>query len=131
MQKLTKAEEQLMQVLWGLEKAFMKDLMEAIPEPKPSQSTVSTVLRVLEKKGFVAHHVYGKIHEYYPLVEKDAYAKVYFSQFLGNYFEGSFHKLLSFFHKEGDIQLSDLDQIMKKLDAEADDSSTPPNSEPS
>ncbi|MEM7371175.1 MAG: BlaI/MecI/CopY family transcriptional regulator [Bacteroidota bacterium] len=119
MQKLTKAEEQLMQVLWGLEKAFMKDLMAAIPDPKPSQSTVSTVLRVLEQKGFVAHNVYGKIHEYYPLVEKDTYAKAFFSQFLGNYFEGSFQKLLSFFHKEGDIQLSELDEILKKLDQDA------------
>ena len=118
MQKLTKAEEQLMQVLWNLEKAFMKDLMAAIPDPKPSQSTVSTVLRVLEQKGFVAHNVYGKIHEYYPLVEKDVYAKQYFKQFLGKYFDGSFQKLLSFFHKEGDIQLSDLDQIMKNLDDE-------------
>lgn len=116
MQKLTKAEEQLMQVLWGLEKAFMKDLMAAIPDPKPSQSTVSTVLRVLEQKGFVAHNVYGKIHEYYPLVEKEVYAKAFFSQFLGNYFEGSFQKLLSFFHKEGDIKLSELDHIMQQLD---------------
>ena len=116
MQKLTKAEEQLMQVLWGLEKAFMKDLMAAIPEPKPSQSTVSTVLRVLEQKGFVAHDVYGKIHQYYPLVEKEAYAKLYFNQFLGKYFEGSFQKLLSFFHKEGDIQLSELDEILQNLE---------------
>lgn len=115
MQKLTRAEEQLMQVLWNLEKAFLKDLMGAIPEPKPSQSTVSTVLRILESKGFVAHKAYGKSYEYFPLVEKDAYAKAFFQQFLGNYFNGSFKQLLSFFSREGDLKLSELDELLKQL----------------
>ncbi|MEO1451288.1 MAG: BlaI/MecI/CopY family transcriptional regulator, partial [Bacteroidota bacterium] len=93
MQKLTRAEEQLMQVIWELENAFLKEIMAAIPAPKPSQSTVSTVLRILKEKGFVDYHVIGKIHQYFPLVPKEAYAKVFFQQFLGKYFEGSFQKL--------------------------------------
>ena len=122
MQKLTKAEEQLMQVLWDLEDAFLKEIMPAIPEPKPSQSTVSTVLRILEQKEFVAHRVFGKVHQYYPLVEKDVYAKQYFQQFLGKYFEGSFSKLLSFFHREGEIDLKDLDQVMRQMEDSSDQS---------
>ncbi|RMG29903.1 MAG: BlaI/MecI/CopY family transcriptional regulator [Bacteroidetes bacterium] len=112
MQKLTRAEEQMMQVLWQLDKAFLKEIMEAYPQPKPKQSTVSTVLRILEEKGFVAHHTYGKAHQYYPLVSKEAYARYYFGSFLNNYFDGSFKKLLHFFHKEGDISMQELDDLM-------------------
>ena len=120
MEKLTKAEDQLMQVLWRLEKAFLRDLMEEVPasgkqKTKPSQSTVSTLLRILEEKGFVAHHAYGKTFEYYPLVSKEAYAKFYFGSFLGKYFEGSFSNLLSFFHQEGDLNIKELDEILKQL----------------
>lgn len=112
MQKLTKAEEQLMQVLWNLEKAFLKDIMEAYPEPKPKQSTVSTVIRILKEKGFIENNTYGKTHEYFPIVSKDEYAKYYFGSFLSNYFNGSFKQLLSFFHKEGDLNMTDLDEIL-------------------
>lgn len=116
MQKLTKAEEQLMQVLWDLEKGFLKEVMEAIPDPKPSQSTVSTVLRILEEKGFVAHHTFGKIHQYYPLVDKGSYAKFFFGKFLNNYFDGSFRQMLNFFAREGSLDLKDMDAILKDLD---------------
>ncbi len=112
MQKLTKAEEQLMQVLWTLEKGLLKQVMDAYPEPKPKQSTVSTVLRILKEKGFIHHHTYGKTHEYYPLISKDEYAKYYFGNFLSNYFDGSFKQLLSFFHKEGEINMQELDEIL-------------------
>ena len=125
MQKLTRAEEQLMQVLWELEEAFLKDIMAAIPAPKPSQSTVSTVLRVLEDKGFVAHRVFGKIYQYYPLVPKEDYAKVYFQQFLGKYFEGSFQKLLSFFHREGEIDLQELDTVLRQLEEDESQDANP------
>ncbi|MEL6672301.1 MAG: BlaI/MecI/CopY family transcriptional regulator [Bacteroidota bacterium] len=124
MQKLTRAEEELMQVIWKLEKGFLKDIMEAIPTPKPSQSTVSTILRILEKKGFVAHKVYGKSHEYYPLVPKGSYAKAFFQQFLQNYFNGSMPSMLSFFHKEGDLKMKDLDEMMRTFELDTNDENT-------
>ncbi|RMG54250.1 MAG: BlaI/MecI/CopY family transcriptional regulator [Bacteroidetes bacterium] len=120
MQKLTKAEEELMQVLWDLDRAFLKELMAAIPEPKPAQSTVLTVLRILESKGFVAHEAYGRAFQYYPVVSKEAYAKAYFRQFLGKYFDGSAKRLLSFFSQEGEIDLQDLDEVLKQARDEQD-----------
>ena len=115
MKKLTRAEEELMQVLWKLDKAFHKEIMAELPEPRPKQSTVSTVLKILEEKGFVSHHTYGKAHQYFPLVSKEDYAKFYFGSFLGRYFEGSFQQLLSFFHKEGEIRLDELDEMLDHL----------------
>ena len=114
--KLTRAEEELMQILWDLEKAFLKDIMNAFPEPKPAQSTVSTVLQILEEKNFVAHNTYGKAHQYYPLLEKEVYAKEYFHTFLGKYFEGSFERMLNFFMEEGSLSMEDLDQVMRKIE---------------
>ncbi len=78
MKELTKAEEQVMQYLWKISKGFLKDIVEQFPEPKPAYTTISTVIRVLVKKGFVAHNTYGKIHEYYPLVEKSDYFQGHF-----------------------------------------------------
>lgn len=115
MKKLTKAEEELMQILWNLERGFLKDILGAFGESAPKQSTVSTVLKILEEKGFVAHETYGKSHQYYPLISKGDYARFYFDSFLGRYFEGSFQRLLSFFHKEGDLDMKDLDQIMERI----------------
>jgi len=125
MQKLTKAEEQLMQVLWDLDGAFLKDIMEALPEPKPNQSTVSTILRILKEKGFINYERFGKSHRYFPLVEKGVYARAYFGQFLDGYFNGSFSQMLSFFHKKGDLNLKDLDEVVRLADEIEEDS---PNS---
>ena len=118
MQKLTRAEEDIMQVIWQLEKGLLKDVMEAIPDPKPSQSTVSTLIRILRKKGFVDHNAYGKTYEYFPLVSKDDYAKAYFGNFLDNYFGGSFKRMLSFFAKEENLDLKTLDELMKDMETE-------------
>ncbi len=122
MQKLTKAEEELMQILWGLEQAFMKDILEAYPEPRPKQSTVSTVLKILEEKGFAAHETFGRTHRYYPLVDKEEYASKYFKHFLGNYFDGSFQKMMSFFSQQGDLSIQDIEKL---LGSEHDDSQQP------
>lgn len=113
MQKLTKAEEQMMQLLWKLEKAFLKEIIEAYPEPKPKKSTISTVLRILEEKGFIRHESFGKVYQYIPVVTKEHYAKFYFGSFLTGYFDGSFQKLLSFFYKEGDLSMETLDALME------------------
>ena len=119
--KLTRAEEELMQVLWKVKKAFLKDIMAAFPEPRPAQSTISTVLRILEEKKFVAHKTYGKAHEYYPLIEKEDYAKDYFHSFLGKYFNGSFEQLLSFFMKEGSLSIEELDEVMRQMEKQDPD----------
>lgn len=111
--KLTKAEEQLMQVLWDLGPAFLKEIMEAFPAPKPKQSTVSTILRILREKGFVDYEAFGKSHRYFTKVSKETYAREYLSHFLDGYFDGSFRQMLSFFHRNGDLNLKDLDEVMR------------------
>ena len=112
MKELTKAEEQIMQLLWEQEKAFVKDLVDQMPDPKPAYNTVSTIIRILEKKGFVGHNAYGKTHEYYPLVSRTDYTKTYMKSFISNYFSGSFQEMVSFFAKEDKMSVADLDELM-------------------
>lgn len=112
MKELTKAEDQVMQFLWKLEKAFVKDIIEQMPEPKPAYNTVSTIIRILEKKGFVGHNAYGKTHEYFPLITRPEYTRSYMKNFMRNYFSGSFQEMVSFFAKEDNMSLSDLDEMV-------------------
>ena len=115
MKELTKAEEQVMQLLWKKEKAFVKDLVEVMPDPKPAYNTVSTIIRILEKKGFVDHTAYGKTHEYYPLISRKEYTRSFMKNFMRNYFSGSFQEMVSFFAKEDNMSLSDLDELMEDV----------------
>ena len=115
MKELTKAEEQIMQELWNLEKAFVKEIVDKLPEPKPAYNTVSTIIRILEKKGFVDHYAYGKTHQYFPLISKTDYTKSYFKNFLSGYFSNSFQEMVSFFAKEDKMSLSDLEEIVKEV----------------
>lgn len=115
MKELTKAEEQVMQLLWKQEKAFVKDIIEEMPEPKPAYNTVSTIVRILEKKGFVGHNAYGKTHEYFPLISRKEYTKKFMKNFMRNYFSGSFQEMVSFFAKEDNMSLSDLDELMQDV----------------
>ncbi len=112
MKELTKAEDQVMQLLWKLEKAFVKDIIEQMPEPKPAYNTVSTIIRILEKKGFVGHNAYGKTHEYFALITRPEYTRSYMKNFMRNYFSGSFQEMVSFFAKEDNMSLSDLDEMV-------------------
>lgn len=112
---LTKAEEEIMQVLWDLEKAFVKDVVEQLPEPKPHYNTVSTIVKILEEKGFVDHESFGKSNRYYPLVAKDEYSRKSMKQFVGKYFEGSFANMFSFFAKEKDISINELEDILNEI----------------
>lgn len=112
---LTKAEEEIMQVLWQLEKAFVKDIIDMLPEPKPHYNTVSTIIKILEDKNFVNHESLGKSNRYFPLVEKDEYSKKSMNQFVGKYFEGSFANMLSFFAKEKDISIKELEAILEYM----------------
>lgn len=120
MKQLTKAEEQVMQVLWEKEKAFVRDILESFPCPKPAYNTVSTIIRILEKKGFVGYTAFGKAHEYFPLVSKKAYRKNHFTGFLRNYFGDSYMALTSFFTKEQDLSLKELEEIKKMIDEKID-----------
>ena len=115
MKELTRAEDQIMQILWGLKKGFVKDIVEQMPEPKPAYNTVSTIIRILERKGFVGYKAYGKTHEYFPLVPKEKYSKFYLNNFLKGYFGGSFQNLVSFFAHEGKMDVQDIDALVKKL----------------
>ncbi|MEH3113371.1 BlaI/MecI/CopY family transcriptional regulator [Pedobacter terrae] len=112
---LTKAEEQIMQVLWQLEKAFVKEVIEELPLPKPAYNTVSTIIRILETKGFIGHEAFGKAHQYYPLISKEEYKRHATEKLLGNYFENSVESMFSFFVKEEKLDLSDVDEILKMI----------------
>ena len=115
MKELTKAEEQVMQLLWKKEKAFVKDLIDEIPEPKPAYNTISTIIRILEKKGFVDHNAYGKTHEYFPIISRKVYTRSYMKNFMRNYFSGSFQEMVSFFAKEDNMTLSDFDELVEDV----------------
>ncbi|MDB4582545.1 BlaI/MecI/CopY family transcriptional regulator [Draconibacterium sp.] len=115
MKELTKAEDQVMQLLWKLEKAFVKDIIEQMSIPKPAYNTVSTIIRILEKKGFVGHNAYGKTYEYFPLISKKEYTQSYMKNFMRNYFSGSFQEMVSFFAKEDNMSLTELDDLMEDV----------------
>lgn len=118
MKELTKAEEQIMQVLWKLRQAFVKDIIEKLPEPRPAYNTVSTIIRILEKKGVVSHRAYGKTHEYFPLISRDEYKKKFLKSFIKRYFGDSFQEMVSFFAGDRDISLQELEDIRRLLEEE-------------
>jgi BlaI family transcriptional regulator, penicillinase repressor len=118
MKELTKAEEQVMQVLWKIGTGYVNDVLDRFPEPKPAYNTISTIIRILERKGFVDHRAFGKTHEYFPLVSKKDYSKAYLGQVMKGYFSGSFMQLVSFFARESDLSVKDLEEIRKMMDEE-------------
>lgn len=115
MKELTKAEDQVMQILWRLEHAFVKDIVEEMPDPKPAYNTVSTIVRILETKGFVDHKAYGKTHEYFPLISKEKYTKFYLNNLLKGYFNGSFQNLVSFFAKENKMDIKSIERLLEEI----------------
>ena len=115
MKELTKAEEQVMQILWRIKRGFVRDILAKMPDPKPAYNTVSTIVRILEKKGFVGYQAYGKTHEYYPLITKKDYSHFFLKGFIRNYFGGSFSQLVSFFAKENDMDIHDFEQLMRHV----------------
>ncbi|MBI9063015.1 MAG: BlaI/MecI/CopY family transcriptional regulator [Marinilabiliaceae bacterium] len=114
--ELTKAEEQVMQYLWNIEKGFLKDIVEKYPDPKPAYTTVSTVVRVLVKKGAIAYNTYGKINEYYPVIKKTDYTKRFMKTMVKNFFNNSQQQFASFFTKESDLSVSELEELRKLID---------------
>jgi predicted transcriptional regulator len=117
MQKLTNKEEELMQALWKLEKAFVKELLEALPaEPKPHYNTVSTLVRNLEEKGFVGHEAFGNTHRYFPIITREDYRTAYISDTVAGYFDHNYKSLVSFFAKEEKISADELREIIALIE---------------
>lgn len=116
--QLTKSEEQVMQILWDLGEGLVKDILDRFEEPKPARNTVSTVVRILEKKGFVGHKDYGKVFVYYPLVQKKEYSGKQLVGLMKNYFNDSFPAMASFFAKENDLTIRDLELLMEETKKE-------------
>lgn len=113
--ELTRAEEEVMQILWALGKGFVKDLVERYREPRPAYNTVSTLIRILEQKGFVSHTAYGKTHEYFPLVSKDEYRRQFLNNMISDYFSGSFKQLVSFFAREEKIDRKEMEELLNLM----------------
>lgn len=118
MKELTKAEEQIMQILWKLEKAFVKEIINELTEPKPAYNTVSTIIRILEKKGFVSHESLGNSHRYFPIIDKDEYAKKFMSGFVHKYFSDSYREMVSFFARENNLSLKELEDLKKFVESQ-------------
>ena len=114
-QSLTKAEEQIMQYLWKLRKGFLKDILELFLEPKPHTNTVSTILKVLKEKGFVDYEVFGRQHEYFPLVSKEQYTGKSMKSLVKNYFKGSYKNVVSFLVEKNEMSVEDLEILLKEL----------------
>lgn len=113
---LTRVEEQLMQVLWKLEKAFVKEMVAELPDPKPAYNTASTIIRILETKGFIGYEAFGRTHRYFPLISKEEYKRQEAEKLLQDYFENSVHDMFSFFIKEKKISMTDVDEMLKMID---------------
>ena len=113
--ELTKAEEQIMYILWRLERGFVKDVIKELSSPKPAYNTVSTIIRILVDKKIVSYKAYGKTHEYFPVISKDDYSKQKMGEVMSKLFDGSPRKMLSFLVKKEELSIEDLDDIMKTL----------------
>ena len=115
MKTLTKAEEQVMQALWKIQKGFLKDIVEAMPNPKPHSNTVATLLKILVDKKFVATETFGRMNEYSPSVSKQAYSKNTMSSLVKGYFGGSFSKAVSFLVEENKLSVEELELLLQQL----------------
>jgi predicted transcriptional regulator len=115
MKPLTKAEEQIMQSIWKLEEAFLKDIVEAQPEPRPHSNTVATIVKILVDKGFVGVTPIGRVHQYYPLVSKEEYSSSTIRTLVDGYFEGSFSDAVSFMVKQKDISVKELELLLQQI----------------
>lgn len=116
MEKLTNREEDIIRVLWKLKKAFVNDIVNELPEPKPHYNTISTIIRKMEDKGFVKHVAFGKTHQYYPAISEERYKKGSLTKTVENYFENSYKEMVSFFAKDEKISVEELKEIIKMIE---------------
>ena len=112
---LTKAEEQVMQILWRIEKGFIKDILEHYHDPKPAYTTVATIVKILERKGFVRHKAYGNAHQFLPRISREAYSKTHVNSIFGKYFRGSLKDVVSFFAANNKMTTDDIDNAIQLL----------------
>jgi BlaI family transcriptional regulator, penicillinase repressor len=118
MKELTKAEEQIMMILWKIGRGFVKDILSHFDEPKPAYNTVSTIVRILQDKGFVTHKAYGRTHQYYPIISKTEYSKMHLGTFINSYFSNSFEQMVSFFAHEKQISVKEMEEILNLMSKE-------------
>ena len=116
MEKLTNKEEEILQVIWQLEKAFVKDVVAELPKPKPHYNTISTIIRNMEDKGVVGHNSFGKTHQYYAKISKEDYKKGFMQKTIQNYFENSYKHVVSFFAQEEKISVKELKDIISIIE---------------
>ncbi|AMA48633.1 MULTISPECIES: BlaI/MecI/CopY family transcriptional regulator [Flavobacterium] len=116
MQKLTNKEEEIMQILWKLKKAFVKDVMAEIKNETPHYNTLSTIIRNLEDKGYVGHYIFGNTHQYYPIITLEEYRKKFFNNAIENYFNNSYKNLVSFFAEQEKISAAELREILELIE---------------
>lgn len=116
MKELTKAEEEIMQILWDLKKAYVKEIVAEMPEPKPAYNTVSTIVRILQQKEMVGHESKGRSHKYFPLVSKEEYSRFSMNKMMKGYFSGSFSKMVSFFVDKSKVDSKELDEILRIIE---------------
>lgn len=115
MASLTKAEERIMQILWDLEKGFIKDIQEQFPDPRPPYNTISTIVRVLVKKEIVSYKSYGGSHQYYPLITREEYRNDQMGKLMKNYFDNSLKEVVNFFSEKKDLDVDELDEALEML----------------
>ena len=118
MKDLTRAEEQIMQISWNFKKGLVKGISERFDDPKLAYTTISTIIRILETIGFVGHKAYGKTHEYFPLIRKEEYTKAFIGNFVRNYFSNSYKKTVSFFARDNEVSLEEMEEMLKILQEE-------------
>jgi BlaI family transcriptional regulator, penicillinase repressor len=115
MNKLTKKEEEVMKILWKLEKAFVKDIVAEYPDPKPHYNTVSSLVRILQDKGIVGFKQYGNTYEYFPILPKEEYRKVFMREMINDYFDNSFSRVVASFIEEENLSPDEIEEIMKLI----------------
>lgn len=120
--QLTRAEEQVMQILWDMGEGLVKDIRDRFDEPRPARNTVSTVVRILEKKGFVDHKSYGNVYLYFPVVSRDEYSRHQLFGLLEGYFDNSFPAMASFFAREKDLTMAEMEELISETRKELKDS---------
>ena len=116
MTTLTKAEEKIMKILWGIERGFIKDIIEHYPDPKPPYNSVSTIVRVLVQKNIVGYEAYGNSHQYHPLLSKEEYSKGQLSRLVSDYYDNSLKQIVNFFSESNKLDEQELDEVMKMLE---------------
>ncbi|MFC4871018.1 BlaI/MecI/CopY family transcriptional regulator [Negadavirga shengliensis] len=117
MERLTKKEEEVMKILWNLEKAFVKDMVAEFPDPKPPYNTISSLVRILQEKGIVGFKQYGNTYEYFPLLSKEAYRKAYMKKVINDYFDNSFSKAVASFIEEEQLDQKEIEAILKLINS--------------